>query len=303
MGILSILIPVFNEDIKGLADDLNKSMNAVNAEVEVLFADDASTNWNQSKINSDYVKSLDGLNYLIRDKNLGYCENRNQLAESAKGEYLLFLDADVRLLNENFISKWLEQIPSNIFLCGGNVYQSQKPKDPDKILKWKHGKKREEAAVSIRNMHPHLKFWASNFMVMKSLFLQAPFDRMSQLYGYNDTVYAYLLMKQNIPVKHIDNPVLNKGLLNTDEFLSRTQEAIKNLLFFEKQPYIEKDFKQFISLLSLERKLNLVGLSSFARTLLSGIENKIIKNLKSDNPNLRYLDLYKLHLLLQERSR
>ncbi len=303
MAIISVLIPVFNEDISGLAKDLSKSVSKAQADIEIIFSDDASTNKKQSQKNADLLAELPGFNYIIQKHNLGYCENRNYLANQAGSDYLLFLDADVRLLKDDFLNHWLEQIPSNIFLCGGNVYQSKTPTDIKKILKWKHGKKREEAVFTIRNLNPHLKFWASNFMVMKSLFLQVPFDRRSKNYGYNDTVYAYLLMKQNIPVKHIDNPVLNTGLIENREFLKRTEEAINNLIFFESQAYIEKDFKKFISLLSVENKLKKFGLIKVVRIILSKFEMKLRRNLMSEWPNLRYLDLLKLHLLLQSREK
>lgn len=303
MAIISVLIPVFNEDISGLAEDLSKSVKTAQSEIEVIFSDDASTNQELSQQNSEFISKFKGFTYTIQKTNFGYCENRNSLAEQARGEYLLFLDADIRLLKDDFLSKWIEQIPSNIFLCGGNVYQSKAPKNPNKILKWKHGKKREEAVFTIRNLNPHIKFWASNFMVMKSLFLQVPFDRQSKNYGYNDTVYAYLLMKQNIPVKHIDNPVLNTGLIENREFLKRTEEAIGNLIFFESQTYIEKDFKKFISLLSAENKIKKLGLRALAKFILSKFEKKLLRNLMSEWPNLRYLDLFKLHLLLQLRDK
>lgn len=303
MSIISVLIPVFNEDVRGLAEDLRKSVIESKSDIEVIFAEDTSDLKDRSKSNAEFIKKIDGFSYLIRDENLGYCENRNKLAESAQSEYLLFLDADVRLLNENFLKNWIEQIPSNIFLCGGNVYQSLIPKDPKQILKWKHGKKREEAAVYIRNMHPHQKFWASNFMVKKSLFLQVPFDRRSKNYGYNDTVYAYLLLKQKIPVKHIDNAVLNTGLIDNLDFIKRTKEAVRNLIFFEKQTYIQSDFRDFITLLSAEKKLKRLGLTGFAKKVLTALEKSLLTNLLSENPNLRNLDLFKLHRLLQERER
>lgn len=298
---LSVLIPVFNEDIRALARDLQEQVSGLE-ELEVIFGDDCSEQQAFTRANDEFVSQFKGFSYVKRDKNLGFCENRNDLGRSARGEYLLFLDADVRIENADFIKNWLAELPSNIILCGGNVYQSSPPENPDKLLKWKFGKKREEATVNERNQNPYLRFWASNFLVPKDLFLQIPFDRQSKQYGYNDTVYAYLLMKKGVIVKHIDNPVLNTGLIDKEKFLKRSKEAVSNLLFFEEQDYVEEDFGEYIKLLAFYRRLKRFGLIGPVHAFLKLNRKRFYNNLRSKNPSLRSLDLLKLLYLFEAKS-
>jgi glycosyltransferase involved in cell wall biosynthesis len=299
---LSILIPVFNEDIRDLASELNKLIAKESASVEVIFGDDKSDSEDARNSNIEFVKNLDDFRYIERSENLKYCANRNQLAREAKYDSLLFLDADVRIKKEDFLSKWLKYShESQIVFCGGNDYQENQPMDKKQVLKWVHGKQREETSFKFRKNNPYLRFSSSNFMISKSLFLKVSFDEGSTHYGYNDTVYAYTLKKNEITVTHIDNPVLNLGLMTDDVFLIKTKEAIKNLLFFESRPYIEDDFKDYIKVLRVYYKLQNLGLTWFVRIFLKRIQGILVNGLYRQKPNLRNLDLLKLYYLLEAK--
>jgi glycosyltransferase involved in cell wall biosynthesis len=297
---LSVLIPVFNEDIRPLAGDLQRLISD-REDVEVIFGDDSSDMESIVKENEKFISKYERFRYTKRDQNLGYCENRNELGREANGQHLLFLDADVRIENSDFITNWLLEIPSGAIICGGNEYQSKPPEDSGQILKWKFGKEREEASAQERNRNPYLRFWASNFLVAKDLFTQIPFDRQSRQYGYNDTVYAYLLMKKGVAVRHIHNPVLNTGLIDKEKFLSRTKTAVSNLLFFEEQDYVEKDFGNYIKLLAFYYRLKRLGLIIPVYAYLKMRRKNLYRNLRSDKPSLRNLDLLKLYYLIQAK--
>lgn len=298
---LSVLVPVYNEDIRSLASDLHKQMESLSVEVELIFGDDASDNLELVEQNQEYIKNLKGISYHRHAKNLKYCANRNELALIAKQDYLLFLDADVRINRENFLEDWLAVIPSDNVYCGGNVYQRLRPLDKKLILKWIHGKEREEANHIDRNLNPYLKFSSSNFLIKRELFLKNNFDGESSHYGYNDTVYAYTLRNKGIAVKHIDNSVLNHGLMTDDLFLKKAREAIDNLVFFESRPYIQEDFKEYIKVLRVYYQLKKWKVAELMRVLLKPFQNTLERGLYSREPNLRNLDLLKLYYLLEAK--
>ena len=145
------------------------------------------------------------------EKNLGFCTIRNVLAEEANYDLLLFLDSDVEVTDEQFIQKYLQVTDGKTVFCGGMQYVDEPPED-DHFLKWKHGKEREEASAEARNKNPHRTLWAGNFLIPKEIYLGAKFDDGSTGYGYNDTMFGYKLLVQKVPVVHIENTLLHRGL-------------------------------------------------------------------------------------------
>lgn len=105
---LSIIIPVYNAE-KYLYECLSSIMNSVTDEIEVIVINDGSTdgsenvyrNWNINKDNIIYIEKENG----------GVSEARNKGIEVAKGEYVLFLDADDKLFNN-----WKELIDKYMML-------------------------------------------------------------------------------------------------------------------------------------------------------------------------------------------
>ena len=60
-----------------------------------------------------------------------------------------------------------------------------------------------------------------NFMIEKLTFLQHQFDESITKYGHEDTLFGKALQADRIPIIHIDNPLLNKGL-DTNDRKSKT---------------------------------------------------------------------------------
>lgn len=96
--IVSIIIPFYNSH-----QYLEETLNCIDEEIkyEVIIVNDGSTN-KESKI---LLEELVSKGYkVITQKNGGTAAARNHGAKEAKGEYLLFLDAD-DLIQKNFCTK------------------------------------------------------------------------------------------------------------------------------------------------------------------------------------------------------
>jgi hypothetical protein len=226
------------------------------------------------KEGNESIAKIEHVVYKKLTKNLGFCRIRNVLAEEAKYDLLLFLDSDVEVITDDFIQKYLDLSDGKTVFCGGMEYTSKMP-EAERFLKWKHGKAREEASAELRNLNAHRTLWAGNFLIPKSIYLAARFDDGSNNYGYNDTMFGYKLLVQDVPVVHIENVLLHKGLMPAEKFINRSMEAVENLLFFEKQAYIEPSFYSFIKVFKYYRLLKRIGLGSiylffFIRTKISG---------------------------------
>ena len=84
---LSVLIPTYNYDCSHLVHQLLEQLPQ-NGDAEVIVGDDCST---------EPLSSLSGCRIYRPDHNLGRAAIRNALAREAKGEWLLFIDADAEV--------------------------------------------------------------------------------------------------------------------------------------------------------------------------------------------------------------
>ena len=92
-GLASVIIPCYNQ-----AHFLHEAIESASAQTyshrEILVVDDGTTD-NTAKVTAGYP----GVRY-VRQENLGVASARNTGFKQSRGEYLVFLDADDRLLPE-----------------------------------------------------------------------------------------------------------------------------------------------------------------------------------------------------------
>jgi glycosyltransferase involved in cell wall biosynthesis len=155
---ISILIPVNDFDIIELVHSMREGMAKIHEFCEILIGDDGSSEDYSKKYQSVAGKNI---RIISAEKNIGRAAIRNRLISEAKGDFLLFIDADVMLMGtaEAFLSKWLGYMSSARVICGGILYKDSPPGDPDKILRWEYGRKKEQLKATERNKHPHARFF------------------------------------------------------------------------------------------------------------------------------------------------
>ena len=225
---ISLLVPVCDYDITALVHGMKSALGKVPELCEILIGDDGSSQEYKEK-----YKTLvaDGVKLVSSEKNIGRAAIRNKLALEACGDYLLFIDADTVLPGtaEAYFLKWLPMMSLYSVICGGILYYDAPPGDPDKLLRWKYGKWREQRKASEKNKNPHEWFSTFNVMIEKTVFSKIRFNEKLKQYGYEDTLMGYQLKKAGIEVLHIDNGLIHEGLETNKEFLNKTKLAIENL--------------------------------------------------------------------------
>lgn len=285
---ISVLIPTYNYSIFPLVSILFGQLEKENIDFEIICLDDASTEFHSE---NNQINTLKNCSYTILEQNIGRSSIRNLLAKKARFENLLFLDADVIPINNDFISIYISHINSEEKLVyGGVLYQEEKP-EKSQILRWVYGNSREALPVEKRKRQKHLSLLTMHFLIKKSIFNFVSFNESMKKWGHEDTLFSFDLMKKNILVLHIENPVLHLGLENSEAFLRKSEEALFGLKYLIDQKLI--DF-QYIKLSKTEKFIQKLGLKPLFLLFFKTFKAKFIKNLNGQNPSLFVFDLYRL---------
>ncbi|MEM1323599.1 MAG: glycosyltransferase family A protein [Bacteroidota bacterium] len=289
---LSILIPIYNFDVTDLVEALHQQCLDCEIPFEIIAYDDQSEvpfrKANQA------IDRLERVVYVELKENMGRSRIRNAMAKAAQYAYLLFMDGDSGVVKSDYIKTYLAHLNPRGVLYGGRVYQVQPPQEQAYLLHWTYGRQREESKAVERSEAPYHAFMSNNFLMPSQLFLDIQFDEALLQYGHEDTVFGLELKKRDIPIHHLDNPLLHLGLEPTERFLSKTQKAIWNLyqLYQQDKPIDTR-------LLASYRRLKTWGLSLVFSGLFAVNKGWIMRNLRSTHPRMLYFDLYKLAQLLK----
>lgn len=292
---LSILIPVYNYNIVDLVTELHRQAVRVAIPFEIIVLDDGSSELLRDQ-NKD-VENLPGVQFFELGKNIGRSGIRNRLADMARYSTLLFMDCDSEVPSDNYIESYLPYCGQEMVVCGGRIYNPDPPDEPEYLLRWLYGIKREQRPFTIRNLNPYRSFMTNNFTIAKTIFLQIQFDETIIHYGHEDTLFGLELKKIGVPVKHINNPLCHIGLEIAREFLRKTAEAIENLVILLHDGKILNEDIKDIRLLKAYRfikKFNLVNIYLF---FYDFIANAVMRNLLGSNPGIFAFELYKLSLI------
>ena len=290
---LTINIPVYNIDTRPLVWQLAKQAQNLDAAVEIKIYDDGSEE--TAKIVNRELQPIPGVVYSELTKNLGRSAIRNKMAEDSRFEYLLFIDADSKIIDENYLQNYLDNLQNHRILCGGTSYSSNHPKNPEKLLRWVYGSQREAISSEDRNRKKEFIITSNNFLIEKELFLKTRFREEIGHYGHEDTLLGFDLHKKGAAPFHIENPVEHTGLESSGKFLVKTRAALENLYFIsENIVKNDPEFSRQVNFLNRYNKLTSMIPEISLRQFFSMFSQIMEKNLTGKNPRLFWFDLYKL---------
>jgi glycosyltransferase involved in cell wall biosynthesis len=298
---ISLLIPVFDYDIIELVHSMKSALGKVPEFYEILIGDDGS-----SLEYSEKYKSVEGdvVRIIRSEKNIGRASIRNRLAMEAKGDLLLFIDADAMLQGtaEAYISKWIPFLSRAKVINGGVLYRDSPPSDPDKLLRWKYGKKKEQKKAAIRNKHPHAGFSTFNVLMEKSVFSKIRFNEELKQYGHEDTLMGYQLKKAAIDVLHIDNGLMHEGLESNRDYLNKTKLGIENLSKLYDNVTDKAAFSETDRVLRLYSKLRFFRLTHLLAWIFIRYRERMEIRLDSSKISLNLFVFYKMCMFCTYRA-
>lgn len=298
---ISILIPVNDYDIVALVHSMKDGLAKVPEFCEILIGDDGSTPEYRAKYQA---LEGEGVRVVVSEKNIGRSAIRNKLAMEAIGEHLLFLDADAMIPGtaEAYLLQWVPLINTARVICGGVLYPETEPGDPDKLLRWKYGRLREQKKASERNKHPHSNFSTFNFLIEKSVFSKIRFNEELKQYGHEDTLLGYQLRKAGIGVLHIDNALIHEGMESNREFLNKTKLGIENLSQLYDKVTDKHTFSEAVRMLRIYNRLSDLRLTRILAGIFIRYRERMEIRLDSAKISLYLFGFYKVSMFCTYRE-
>jgi glycosyltransferase involved in cell wall biosynthesis len=290
---ISVCIPVYNFDIKNLIIALRTEIQINQIDAEIILIDDASDeNFNEIyKEASAYADQ-----FIFLEKNVGRSRIRNLFLKHTKGDYLLFLDCDVKIDNINFLKNYLQEITQNreVEVIYGNFKTDS---SYSKTLRNRYSIERE--IFSGDRTSDFSVFKTVNFIIQREVFRSFLFDETLIHYGYEDYVFAKKMELNDVKFSALNNPVIHVDDTSNEVFLAKTETAMNSLFQLSQNAENEKYIKD-IKVFSVAKKMKNLGFNKLFVVLYERfIKKMILKNLLSENPKIKYLDIYKLALLLK----
>ncbi|WP_435525705.1 glycosyltransferase [Chryseobacterium indoltheticum] len=222
---------------------------------------------------------------------------RNLFLKHAKGDYLLFLDCDVKINTSDFLKNYLREIKQNsgVEVVYGNFKIDNSHSN---TLRNKYSIERE--IFSGERTSDFSVFKTVNFIVQRNIFREFPFDETLVHYGYEDYIFAKKMELAHVKFSAINNPVIHIDDTSNEIFLAKTETAIGSLFQLSQDVENEKYIKD-IKVLRVARNMRNTGLSKIFIFLYEKfLKKNVLKNLLSENSKVKYLDIYKLALLLKK---
>ncbi len=225
---LSILIPFYRHDPCALIGELAGAAEGL-GEIELIVHDDGTGLPDLTARVKTGLKAFPGEARLTASvENAGRSAARNALTGAARGRHLLFLDADMRLANENFLRRWRDEIAQAApAICFGGFTAPGGPVPPEHRLHHAFSVSAECVPAAVRMRDPARHVFTSNLLVRRDVLEAAPFDAGFSGWGWEDMDWG-ARAGDRFPIRHIDNPAVHQGLESAESLLARYRESSAN---------------------------------------------------------------------------
>ena len=306
---LSILLPSYNNVCVSLVQVLQRQADALRGKLdkpfryEIIVADDCSTDAACIDANR-VIGDMLHCRYLRMEQNVGRAQIRNVLISESRGDYVLLIDSDLFLCDDNYLYKYATSTAAVVYggtRIGGKgfamVDDEANTENLKGNLRYIYEKKAEPSHRAVfRQLRPNQEISVCNLYARRDIMEAHPFDSRFKAYGYEDVLFGKRLAESGIEVTHIDNPVLINEFESNSVFVKKTEEAILTLCRFEQDLEGYSNLKTKVSTLGRYIPLSLFRL--WHRIM----KNKEKRNLTGSKPSLLLFKLYKLGFFLENRK-
>jgi hypothetical protein len=222
---LSVLTPFRGHD----PSPLLRSFGAARDEVEFVLIDDGS---GSASLLSNVIEAAAATGaaarIIIWGENGGRAAARNRLIDEARGEHVLFLDADMVAESAAFLSIWLGVIATQepVVAFGGLSLHGAKATAETALHHALFGRS-DCLPARIRTRRGAQAVSTSNLLVQRDFLVQHPFDGQFTGWGFEDVDWA-LGAARETEILHVDNPAAHIGLDDVATLMRKSAEAGPN---------------------------------------------------------------------------
>lgn len=306
---LSILLPSYNNVCVSLVQALQRQADALWGKLdkpfryEIIVADDGSTDAACIDANR-VIGDMLHCRYLRMEQNVGRAQIRNVLISESSGDYVLLIDSDLFLCDDNYLYKYATSTADVVYggtrIGGEGLVMVDNEANTENLkgnLRYIYEKKAEPSHRAVfRQLRPNQEISVCNLYARRDIMEAHPFDSRFKAYGYEDVLFGKRLAESGIEVTHIDNPVLINEFEPNSVFVKKTEEAILTLCRFEQDLEGYSNLKTKVTTLGRYIPLSLFRL--WHRIM----KNKEKRNLTGSKPSLLLFKLYKLGFFLENRK-
>ena len=306
---LSILLPSYNNVCVSLVQVLQRQADALRGKLdkpfryEIIVADDGSTDAACIDANR-VIGDMLHCRYLRMEQNVGRAQIRNVLISESRGDYVLLIDSDLFLCDDNYLYKYATSTADVVYggtrIGGEGLAMVDNEANTENLkgnLRYIYEKKAEPShRAAFRQLRPNQEISVCNLYARRDIMEAHPFDSRFKAYGYEDVLFGKRLAESGIEVTHIDNPVLINEFESNSVFVKKTEEAILTLCRFEQDLEGYSNLKTKVTTLGRYIPLSLFRL--WHRIM----KNKEKRNLTGSKPSLLLFKLYKLGFFLENRK-
>ncbi|MGQ0534410.1 MAG: glycosyltransferase family 2 protein [Caulobacteraceae bacterium] len=222
---LSVLTPFRGHDPSALLMALADAP----AGVEFVLLDDGS---GSASLLAQVIAATETLGaparIIVWGENQGRAAARNRLIDEARGDYVLFLDADMLPDSPHFLSIWLgiidTQAPRAAF---GGLSLAQARRTAETALHYALISRSDCRNARTRARRPAQSTATANLLVLRTFLGAHPFDAGFTGWGFEDVDWA-LRASHHAEILHVDNPATHAGLDDISTLMRKLAEAGPN---------------------------------------------------------------------------
>ena len=282
---LSILIPNYNNVCVELVRVLQQQAAALGIDYEIIVADDASPQKDTIRLNQP-INELPHCRYIIKETNTGSAATRNYLGQQSQYHWLLFLDCDITIPDDQFLERYMADTHEGVVNGGICII------DDDTLchnLRYLYEKDAEPAHTAERRQaNKYHEFRSTNFMIEREVFEACPFDERFKRSGYEDVLFGKMLKQQQIPVTHIDNPVMMTKFESNPDYVTKIERSMKTLHTFR------NELRGYSRILTFDSGIHISTVRGIIRLWHRIFGNMERRNLCGSRPILKVFALYRL---------
>lgn len=263
-ALISICVPTWKDSADALLASLVRLKGA--AQCTLLIFDDGSGDEDLTRLLARQILRYPGPARLITaDTNQGRSHARNRLTALAETDWVLFLDADMRPDDDEFLLRYLdaaEAMHEPALIPGGFSLRHAHP-TAETRLHAAQSVASECVNAATRAKEPGRYVFTSNILVHRDILDSVQFDPDFKGWGWEDVDWG-LRIADSFPIHHIDNPATHLGLDSDNALMQKYGRSGANFaLVAERHPGAVKSTPLF----KAAKRLKVLRLAGLTRPL------------------------------------